>query len=106
TGIFCREAKGPVKESSKNASLVNQDFSIYPNPAVDKYTIEFNSDYSGKSTIHITDLMGRILITENLDVFEGNNKIEFDAGGLSKGMYFVLISREGRETRVKNILIE
>jgi para-nitrobenzyl esterase len=64
------------------------NFSIYPNPAKDKLTVEFNSE--GNYSIQIIDLMGRTIIA-NKSVTSGTI---LNLDKLTSGNYFVVISDE------------
>jgi hypothetical protein len=64
------------------------DFSIYPNPAKDKLTVEFNAE--GNYSIQIIDLMGRTIVA-NKSITSGTI-LSLDK--LTSGNYFVVISDE------------
>jgi poly(3-hydroxybutyrate) depolymerase len=64
------------------------DFSIYPNPAKDKLTVEFNAE--GNYSIQIIDLMGRTIVA-NKSVTSGSI---LNLDKLTSGNYFVVISDE------------
>ena len=62
------------------------EISIYPNPAEDKIVIDY--EYSG--IIRIYDMMGKEILSENID-----GKTDIDMGRLSKGIYNVIVFSEG-----------
>ena len=64
------------------------DFSIYPNPAKDKLTVDFNAE--GNYSIQIIDLMGRTIVA-NKSITSGTI-LSLDK--LTSGNYFVVISDE------------
>ena len=64
------------------------DFSIYPNPAKDKLTVEFSAE--GNYSIQIIDLMGRTIVA-NKSITSGTI-LSLDK--LTSGNYFVVISDE------------
>ncbi len=61
--------------------------SVYPNPAAQTIFFETNSG-NQKDEIIISDQLGRIVSTKNMD---GDNKVEFSVADLSEGMYFYRI---------------
>lgn len=67
--------------------------SIFPNPVVQgPITIQLFSDIQTlNAAIMITDVMGRLVYTENTNIVEGTNKLTFDTDKLSSGTYFVKI---------------
>jgi len=62
------------------------NFSVYPNPANDKLTI--NSDSYNVESVKITDLQGRVVYTNNLR-FIGEKTIDLN---LQKGIYFIKLT--------------
>ena len=67
---------------------------IYPNPVHDTATLTFDSSVSGKITIKLLDLTGRILNTQEGDASEGN-KITVECSFLPKGNYLCTITGNG-----------
>lgn len=66
-----------------------EQFSVYPNPATDILTIALPSNFSGKTQVSITNVLG--------EVFSGtmiahNGKIELDVNDLASGMYFITVT--------------
>lgn len=75
---------------SEIKSGTNFDFSIYPNPATDLLTIEFDAE--GSNTFFICNTLGTTVYKGNL-----NQKIQIDLSFLSKGMYFIKIRNQIRK---------
>ncbi|HWY36012.1 MAG TPA: FG-GAP-like repeat-containing protein, partial [Nitrosopumilaceae archaeon] len=76
----------------------NEQVSIYPNPAKDKFTVETNSMES--KTVHVFDMSGKLVLTQHM-----TNKTIFDANFLDDGVYtFVIRSGEGSTTKKLIIL--
>ncbi len=71
----------------------SQEFSIsiYPIPATDEITIEFNSDFQGNAKIAIIDELGRTLSEQNANT--SINKVSLS--GLSASYYFLKVSYQG-----------
>jgi hypothetical protein len=74
--------------SQVNASR-NPEIKMYPNPAVDRTTLEISSGAEEQLMISITDATGRIVSEKMLTLSGGMNRFDFDLSGLSKGIYFV-----------------
>jgi hypothetical protein len=66
----------------------------YPNPTAATTTIEYNLDRAGPVTIAVYDVAGRRVKTllSNTHRQWGPGVLEFDAGALATGVYFVRIS--------------
>jgi hypothetical protein len=78
---------------SKGGSNVNIH-SVYPNPAMERATFEFNVENDGKVLITIFNLSGQQVATIfNQDVKGGTtNKVEFEAGDIAEGVYLYQIT--------------
>ncbi len=71
----------------------SQEFSIniYPIPATNEITVEFNSDFKGSAKIAIIDELGRTLSEQNANT--PVNKVSLN--GLSESYYFLKVSYQG-----------
>lgn len=81
----------PVDEACEIAGfneIKAVDFSIFPNPAKDKLTIEFTAE--GQYSVKILDLMGRTIVS-NKSI---NSGTVLNLDKLTSGNYFVVISDE------------
>ena len=70
--------------------------SVYPNPAATKLTVAFDSETSDNYTAHITDLMGRTVISQDGSVYGGNNAVVINTTSLSNGMYIIELNTAGK----------
>ncbi len=93
----------PVGISHPNSSV--QTFSVYPNPAKDVLTIEFNSLNEKKSTVGyvIYDLDGKIILQNNPRCISGKFKESIDISSLTSGVYVVELSSDGITSHKKII---
>jgi PKD repeat protein len=69
----------------------------YPNPAGEMLYLDLNAPAPGTTVVDIIDLQGRIIRSESLIISGGSNRISMETGELTKGMYLLRISTEGRE---------
>ncbi len=68
---------------------------IYPNPADNVLYIEISSDENTiLAELQITDLLGRVVQTEELYLQHGNNIHKVFVQGFSSGMYFISLVNE------------
>ena len=65
---------------------------LYPNPAVDAFTVLFDSQNNVNGVLRITDIQGKQVFAENFESFHGQNKMEIYIGSLKKGVYLVTLS--------------
>ncbi len=76
------------------ASNSNDVMNVYPNPAENSVTLEFNS-YQGKAkSISFMNSLGQVLLEKQIDVVNGANKVEVDINSLPKGNYFILLKED------------
>ncbi len=81
---------------------VQATFDIYPNPASEFVIIEVNSENVGDLSCNITDLSGRIIISEKK--LSLDNKSTIDIRGLTPGVYFLKMQMNQQET-VRKIVV-
>ncbi len=85
----------PTEEIANPLQLVT----IYPNPAHTNITI---NNLPHNSTIHITDISGRVLYTQ---YNKNNSTLQIPVNGISNGMYFVQIIN-GEHRVNKKVVVE
>jgi len=81
------------------------DLSVYPNPAQNSVTLNFNSYTSCSYTIDLVDITGRKLTTYRGNASEGENTRELDIESIEAGMYQVVLILDGKR-EVKKLVIE
>jgi hypothetical protein len=92
-------------ETTTIAPELTSTVSIYPNPAVDNFTVEFNSPEASKMTMTIFNINGSVVSSKELQLTEGNNVINENISSLSSGMYFVnFYNAANNETIVKKLV--
>jgi hypothetical protein len=71
----------------------------YPNPFNPSTTIEFELPTAGVVTLSVYDILGRTVATllDQEYLGEGSQEVQFDAQGLSSGVYFYRIAVNGGE---------
>ena len=75
---------------------------VYPNPAVNKITAAIESPVTGKVTMLITDMAGKVIGQKVAVLNVGDNLLDFDVAKLPSGSYLVkLICDNGCETSVR-----
>lgn len=90
---------------NKNFSTAENNFNelnlktfVYPNPAKDIATLVFNA--SGKYSITVTDISGKILNTYSGIALKAENKIQLDISNYMQGMYLITIADAQNKKRV------
>ncbi|MBS4026988.1 MAG: T9SS type A sorting domain-containing protein, partial [Ignavibacteriales bacterium] len=81
---------------NENSSLVNEFYLLqnYPNPFNPVTTIRFEVRGLGLVSLKVFDVLGREVTTliHNRVMDEGKHEVEFDASGLTSGVYFYRLS--------------
>ena len=93
-GFYCVTISTDISENI----LKVENFNLFPNPVNRNLNITFNGKSKDNATVIVTDIEGRKVLSININVFMGENKIAVDASRLSKGMYFVQIKNSEKAT--------
>jgi Zn-dependent metalloprotease len=86
------------EQSSLDATLTggiasaNNELNVFPNPAKDKLMVSFNADDAGTATLNITDITGRVLMHQELDVMAGPNEVTVPLSNYMPGIYFLHVT--------------
>jgi hypothetical protein len=62
---------------------------IYPNPAQNQITVNFESPKETSGKFSVLNLMGQTVLEQKINTAEGTNTLNLDVSQLSKGVYFV-----------------
>ena len=87
--------------TNTNAVDLAENLSVYPNPATDNFTIEFNLAEATKLDINLMNAIGQKVSTIEAGNFNGGEHlINVNTANLAAGTYFVTIrSEEGITTK-------
>jgi hypothetical protein len=71
-------------------------FNCYPNPVRSRLVVEYNAAKEESMNIRITDIMGKMVIAQAMNVQKGFNKTLVDMSSLARGIYnMTVISNSG-----------
>jgi hypothetical protein len=82
------------------------DLSAYPNPTSGRATVTFNVTENTKCMMRVMDVLGNVLISENVTAVEGPNSKELHLENYAKGVYFVSIQTENNDTQTLRVVVE
>ncbi len=103
TGRLLAQAVPSIAEIDRPGGLVSiapdqpkADVTVYPNPAQDFVTVEFDLPKADHLGVHLLDLQGRIVKTfYDFDPYQqGRMRFSFDTSPLASGIYLLQISTE------------
>jgi len=106
-GIFILEGDNTyqgsvgVNEKSSQTSM----FSVYPNPAKDEIYFLIANQFNKNIQCTITDVLGKIVYTESLNINEAFYKTTIHTSALNNGCYFVTL-KGNNLNETKKILIQ
>jgi hypothetical protein len=91
----------------QSISGMAHDFAInlYPNPSDDMVQVRYNMPIGGEGTISITDLVGKVVYSEQINVIGGVNNLTINTAELAPGYYQVQISTNGLKSG-ESLIIE
>lgn len=88
-----------------NTSLFSNVSDVYPNPSGNKAFVSLNTSVDlNNVSISITNSLGSIVSSKNMELNIGKNVIPLDVESLSSGIYFTTIT-SGNSKIVKKIII-
>jgi hypothetical protein len=95
-----------VADNASNTAFIAESLTAYPNPTSGKATISFTSNVSAKYSLKVTDVIGRIMISDNISAAEGYNTKEINLENVAKGLYFITLQTEGSESQTLRLVVE
>jgi hypothetical protein len=88
-----------------DVSIVSS-LSAYPNPTTGKATVTFNSDRNANYSLKVVDMIGNILISENVAAVEGTNTKEINLENVAQGLYIISVQTEGSQAETMRLIVE
>jgi hypothetical protein len=93
--LFNNDSFGLTGINQLNNKEVN--FTVYPNPAKEKFYVHASNPADGRFDLQVTDLSGKeLIIKKDLIAGNGNNIFEIDVQDLKPGFYLVMIKQQGK----------
>lgn len=72
----------------------NPEISLYPNPVNADVNVAISANKNQSAVIEVSNINGAKLITENVELNNGNNNYKINLNNLSSGSYYVTIKSE------------
>jgi hypothetical protein len=88
--------------TSIESTFQNDELSIYPNPSGGSFKLKLTSNFSGKATLLITDLNGKICLQRKIELIP---EIQVDAENLTSGLYFLSV-RSGEKVFTAKMVVQ
>jgi hypothetical protein len=100
----CRvtEEAGEITQSASTDILMN----AYPNPTTGKVMITFNSEENIRYKLNVTDLMGKVVISDEIISIQDQNMYEINLENEAKGLYILSLRREDGEVMSLKLILK
>lgn len=104
-------ARGCTVESSINVQTVGVEevsninsISLFPNPTQNVATLELSLVENVKATVTVTDVTGKVMLTETQQFNSGMNRVQINTADYANGLYLVNI-RNGAESKTIRMVV-
>ena len=104
--IGCRlSADGKDAETIVSTEALSA-LNAYPNPTSGKATVTFTSDRTAKYSLRVVDMIGKVLISQDVAVVEGYNTKEINLENVAKGIYLISVQTEEGNAQTLRLIVE
>jgi len=115
--IFGRNEQGQPVTYSKKIMIVDKrsdnskpdkndlPIEVFPNPGDGYFNMSFQLDPENKTSIEITDMSGKQMLKESMEMASGMYTRQFDMKNYAKGEYLINI-KQGKKSTTRQIIIE
>ena len=89
------------------AAQAAADFSlsVYPNPNRGRFVVALETASHGRADLSVTDLSGRQLVRQSVDLAAGRSELPIELEGISAGVYLLRVSVAGR-LQTQKLIVE
>jgi hypothetical protein len=97
----------PFEGNAKGDKIVSENvvLKLYPNPANEAFTIQYNAAEAGEYDVKVYDILGKEMVSMKTEFALGQNAYEVKTNELAKGIYFVKVSND-TQSDVNKLIIE
>jgi hypothetical protein len=92
--LTLEDAGGNCTVGTENILQDQLGMKAMPNPTTGATIVDINSQIDSPMQFMITDIFGKVVRQENVEIHVGQNQLEFNAGDLSNGIYIYSLSNE------------
>lgn len=93
-----------ISTASINTNPNVNKITVFPNPSDGNFSLELNVKDEQKCMIELYDISGKLVMSQAIKVFAGNNEINFGSSKFSSGVYTLKIISESGLTQNKLII--
>ena len=95
-----------ITTSVNNVSDLDNNVTVFPNPAVNNATVSITSTEASVATVKVIDLVGKTLVNmTGVQINSGSTNIDLNTANLNAGVYMIEITMNG-ETSTQQLVIQ
>lgn len=101
---FSNNSFSPTEQACTFAGIIEDaitKLSVFPNPTKVDLNITFEAAQSSTATVEIINIIGDVVVTNNIETTVGANYNSINVEGLASGIYFARISMQDQVATVK-----
>lgn len=83
-----------------------QQLNIYPNPTQDEVNITMQTDKAETLQLSFYDANGKIVLKDQVDLFEGQNQLQYQTDNLPEGVYIIRLQTKDELVHRKLMVIK
>ncbi|MCX6210021.1 MAG: T9SS type A sorting domain-containing protein [Bacteroidetes bacterium] len=95
-----KESFSEVISINTNEKLKLEIVSLFPNPSKENASIIFNSASVNKMNITVTNLQGKVVLSQIINATKGENRVQLNTANLPAGNYLINIAEMNTENAV------
>lgn len=92
------------REFENADAYTTESLKVFPNPATDKLTIEFVTEKAAFVKYQFSDVAGKVIMLETMNVQGGLNRKQIDLSKISKGVYTLNVTFNEESENVKVVI--
>ncbi len=112
--VYYRLTQVDVDGASKMYDIVSTNCSsekelaliAYPNPSNGQFTVKIENALGGKYALAITDMQGKAIEEQSLDLETGTTVVKLNPVGLQPGVYLLQFMQDGNMLQQQKLIIE
>ena len=98
--LFCRTA------AEDSETMLSGEIKAYPNPTSGNVTVDFSSEIDTEVLLTVSDLTGKIVVSNIIEAIQGSNSKEIELNNLSKGIYMLNLRSDKSVSESIRLVVE
>jgi hypothetical protein len=101
-----QEVKESCVSTSEKEHESERNFSIFPNPASDQFTIAFTLEHPARVKLEVLDNMGQaVAVILDEAMAQGEHQVTWNAEGLPSGIYFYRLAQGSQSSTGRMVVV-